>query len=117
MENFVAFLRDNWKFLLEILVPLVSLVVLCFVRKVKVNIPDVLLTELMVNIPLWIVDAEKDIGAGNGDMKMKYVFKKAIDYLCTNLGLTTADAIRVYGHQVVQSIENILETPQKKGDQ
>lgn len=117
MENFVAFLRDNWKFLLEIFVPLVSLVILCFVRKTKVNIPGSVISELFVQVPGWILQAESDIGSGKGQEKLKYVFAKCVDFLSDSMDLSTSDIIKFYGESIVAFIEDVLNTPQKKGDQ
>ena len=114
MENFIAFLRDNWKFLVEISIPLVSLIVLCFVKKTKINIPESVQTILCEQIPLWIIDAEAEFGAGNGEKKLKAVFTKAIGYLVSQLGLSSEQVIKVYGDFIVDFIEDVLSTPSKK---
>ena len=114
MENFVAFLRDNWKFLVEVSIPLVSLIVLCFVKKTKINIPESVQTLLCTQIPLWIVDAEAEFGSGHGQEKLKEVFTKAVTFLVNELGISSSEVMRCYGDCIVNFIEDILSTPSKK---
>lgn len=114
MENFVAFLRDNWKFLVEIFIPLVSLIILCFVKKTKINIPESVQSLLCTQIPLWIMDAEAEFGAGNGEKKLKEVFTKAVAFLVKELGVSSSEVIRCSGDWIVAFIEDILSTPSKK---
>ncbi len=116
MEEFVVFLRDNWKFLVEILLLVIS-VIICLVKRTKINIPGSVISDLLIKIPSWINEAEQEIGVGKGQEKLKYVFSKAVDFLHEVMDLSTADIIRYYGENLICSIEDILSTPQKKGDQ
>ena len=117
MDSFVAFLRDNWKFLVEISIPLVSLVVLCFVKKTKINMNPSIWCSVAEYLPKWISDAESQFGSGNGKEKLKYVLKIAINYLSCRLGVDEKDCLSRFGDDLVNQIEAILEAPQKKGDQ
>lgn len=118
MEAAIEFLRENWKFLVEILVPILSmLILLIFKKRAKINIPDATLSGMFAALPLWIQDAETTIGAGKGDQKLKFVLTQAVNYLAKALGVSTGEILRCYGSQLLIDIENILATPQKKGDQ
>ena len=117
MENFLIFLRDNWKFLVEVSIPLVSLIVLCFVKKTKITLnPNVwcLVNELL---PKWIQAAEDEFGAGHGNDKLKFVLKTAVSFIAARIGLDEKSCLDRFGNDLVNKIECILETPQKKGDQ
>lgn len=116
MEGFVVFLRDNWKFIVEILLLVIS-VIICLLKRTKINIPGSVVGDLLANIPGWINDAEDQIGSGKGQEKLKYVFSKCVEFLSKAMDLSTTDIIRCYGETLILNIESILSTPQKKGDQ
>lgn len=114
MENILIFLRDNWKFLVEILVPLVSLVILCLVRKTKINIPSGVVNVMWTMIPTWIKDAEIVFGAGHGDEKLKFVIKTACDFISNECGLSNKSICDIYANGIIEQVEAILSTPKKK---
>lgn len=114
MDGFIQFLRDNWKFLLEISIPLISFIVLLIAKRVKVNIPTATITSVLCQLPLWINEAES-LGV-SGKEKLEYVFTKAVNVIVNETGLSYGIVCRAYGNELIADIEKILSTPQKKGD-
>lgn len=121
MEVVIEFLRENWKFLVEIFVPILTLLLLLiFKKKANITIPDVVFAGMLRGLPIWIDDAEELIGAGNGEKKLAYVLKTAVNYLAKEVGCSSKDILRLCGEQIIQDIENIMSSTKshkEKGDQ
>lgn len=117
MEAFVEFLRENWRFLVELLCLVLSIILLLLKKKNKVVISSSVISDVLVNLPAYIEHAEEKYGSGHGNEKLKFVMSEAIKFLEIETGLSTADILRSYGETLILNIENILSTPQKKGDQ
>lgn len=112
---FLNFLRDNWKVILEVLLLVISFMIIVFRKKTKIIIPDSVLSELYANLPNWIDQAEELVGPGKGDRKLQEVLKKALYFLCNEIGIAMADIPASLSSHIIEQIEAILSTPQKKG--
>lgn len=113
---FLDFLRDNWKVLVEVLLLVISLLIIVFRKKTKINIPESLIVELYNLIPCWINRAEQEIGAGSGDLKFQYVLKCATLFICNQLGFSVSDIPQKLILSITSQIEDVLSTPHKKGE-
>lgn len=111
MDCLIDFLRRNWKWLLPCICTFVSFIVLLFKKKVKIK--DVFSMVLM-KLPSFINLAEE--AASSGEEKFSFVFTACLSLLCDALGCSMAEAESKYGALVTNAIEEILSTPQKKGE-
>ena len=110
------FFLENWKFLLEILLLVISTVIVIVKKtaKVKVRVPESALASMLGNIPVWIVDAENQFGSGNGDKKFSYVYNKAVLYLAEKVGVPVNYLPSTLFLSIKDFIEAVLAAPQKK---
>lgn len=113
---FLDFLRDNWKILAEVILLVISLLIIVFRKKTKINIPESTVIDLYSLLPDWINQAEKEIGAGSGDLKLQYVLKCATLFICNQLGISVSDIPQKLILSVTSQIEDVLSTPHKKGE-
>lgn len=111
MEKILPFILENWRFLLEILLSVVLLLIAIFKKKVKVNIPD----NVWIMLPGFIKEAEEEFGPGTGTQKLQFVIKKVLQYINVNTGISLSTLNNLVP-QIVEQIEEILKTPTKKGD-
>lgn len=121
MEAVIEFLRENWKFLVEIFAPILAmLILLIFKKRANITIPDSVMSDLLRALPKFIDDAEEAIGCGNGEKKLALVLKASVDYLAEMLGCSSKDILRLRGEQIIQDVENIMSSTKshrEKGDQ
>lgn len=108
------FILENWKFLLEILLLIVSTLIVIFKRKVKIKVPESDLANMLSNIPVWIIDAENTFGAGHGEQKFSYVYNKAVNYLIEKLNCTVGCLPGALLLTIKDFIEEVLAAPTKK---
>lgn len=114
MEQFIAFLKENYRLLIECSAILVSVLILVF-KKTKVNVLDESsLNCVIANLPRLIQVAERNYGAGHGSEKFKFVLKEAVHLLAGYSGLSEKSVLSAYGDTLSQQIEEILKAPQKK---
>lgn len=108
MEDLVSFLIDNWKFLVYVVLLLVS-VILAIVRRTIVNvIPESVVLELSDSIIMYVNEAEKLFPeAGSGKRKLMYVVERCKDF-CKETKVSISSDF------VFALVEKILSTPQKK---
>lgn len=111
MDIVIEFLKDNWRFVAEIVLTVIVLLVSLLRKKVKFNADG--LNKVIGLLPGLINEAEKVYGSGNGDIKFKFVFAHAF----TELQKYYPDEV-IKAHNfslvLVSAIENILSTPKKK---
>lgn len=112
---FLNFLRDNWKVILEVLLLVISFMIIVFRKKTKVIIPESVTSKLFCNLPVWIDQVEELIGPGKGDKKLQEVLKKALYFVCNETGIAMAELPASFSSYIIEQIESILSTPQKKG--
>lgn len=111
------FFLENWKFLLEILLLVVSTIIVIVKKVAKVKVPESDLANMLSNIPGWIVEAEKEFGSGNGDKKFSYVYNKAVLYLSEKVGVPVNYLPSTLFLSIRDFIEEVLAAPQKKKEE
>lgn len=110
MKEFTTFLVENWRFLVESLLTVVSIFLVIFLRKkIKVSTTGTLYDEILV----LIKEAESKYGAGHGEEKLSYVLT-SLAYRLVDLGFSK-DLIGDLLPRYALVVEDILSTPQKKG--
>lgn len=115
MNYFVDFLRENWKFVLAMLLALVELIFIFIKRKPK-SIDDfkLALSEALSNIPELVISRERP---GQGELKKLEVEVCAQKYIERRLGrgLSTQECL-LTKNAIGEKIETVLSTPTKKGE-
>lgn len=114
MKQVLEFIFENYQFFLTIFVILVSLFVNLFRKKVQVS--DDTLGRVITILPFLICEVEKSMTAEKcGTSKKARVMDLALDVYknLTGVDLTYDSFIAT---KISDAIEDILATPQKKGD-
>lgn len=123
MQEISKFIVGNWKLILDIVL-LGASVAFFIVKKKPVNVEvvDNIKSLILMLLPKLINAAEygnrlsqKNGVCGYCDDKKQFVVTSVITYLIDELGLTE-DAAFKYADFINKSIEDILSTPQKKGE-
>ena len=113
MNYFIDFLRENWKFVLTLVLCLVEIVFIFVKRKPK-SIDDfkLCLNEVLATVPELVISRERP---GEGDLKKSEVEISAKKLLERRLGrgLTVKECLLVKS-LVDEKIETVLSTPTKK---
>lgn len=109
----IDFLRENWKLILEAVV-LIASVILLIVKKKPVKVLEGVINLLNRYVVSAINEAEAT--GLKGSDKKKYCHDILIGFAAASLGFDQERTNRLYGEYVDVLIENILSTPQKKGD-
>lgn len=104
------FIKENWMFILEIAVLLVS-VIMFIVRKKPVKVVDTLKEVIVRLLPALICLAENQEGLKGSD-KLKFVLDE-LKKVLTDLGYD-GDVQAQYLPFAAEQVEVILSTPQKK---
>lgn len=105
------FFLENWKFLLEVLLLVVSTLIIIFKKRSKVILDR---DDVLIDLPSIINEAEEKFGAGNGEEKLQFVVRKWTDYICSSRGCTVKEIPDSLFNFVISTIEEILSTPTKK---
>ena len=108
------FLVENWKFLVEILLVVLSIIIVLVKKKASIVIPISLFDDLYRLIPEWIIAAEDEVGPGNGDKKLSIVLKKALLYVSKQMDVAISDIPASFSDCIIAFVEDILSTPTKK---
>lgn len=111
IEVIFNFIVENWKVILFLILLLID-VIIDFIRGSKMQ-TSVLLA-LVTKLPEFILEAEKT--GASGTVKYTKVFGLAVDYLASLTGLSTSKVCAKYSKFIDGEIENILSTPEKKGN-
>ena len=113
MNYFIDFLRENWKFVLTLVLCLVEIVFIFVKRKPK-SIDDfkLCLNEVLAAVPELVIYRERP---GEGELKKSEVEISAKKLLerCLGRGLTVKECLLVKS-LVDEKIETVLSTPTKK---
>lgn len=110
MKEFLEFILDHKIELIELVIALASLLILILRKKVKIQ--DVFAGYLLA-LPGFIREAENE--GASGEAKYRMVFSRSINYLMTVTGYSLEEVTKLYSAKIDESIEDILNTPQKKG--
>ncbi len=120
MQEISKFLVDNWKLILEVIL-LIFLVVLFIVKKKPLKVVDSVKTFVIHALPTFIKQAEdyKDVFEPSrklsGEEKMQMVLHDCYSLMVDELGIPKED-LCLYTSWLHDAIEDILTTPQKKGE-
>lgn len=110
----IEFLKTYWKLIVALI--LIALdVVLLVLKKRPLKVVNAVTSTISDILPSLINEAEAKYGQGNGDLKLELVIHLCKQYLISCLGLTLEEA-NTYTGLIKTAVENILSTPQKKGD-
>lgn len=109
MKEFIA---QNYLVMIEILLALISLVIV-ILKKTKLVSLDTPFEKLLEKLPGIIKNAE--VLSKEGKVKRSYVMSVSYAYLADLTGKPVEEISGMYCDRIIAAIENILETPQKKG--
>ena len=115
MKIILDFLKDNYELVILICCYLVNLLAI-FISIIKS--PKKLATyfvALLDKLPQLLCEAEK-IGFPSGESKKNFVIDLAINYLVCLTGWTPEKVSAIWSNQISLAIENMLSSPQKKGE-
>lgn len=107
------FIVQNWYYIALIFIAICNMILL-ICKKNKVVQEDTLFTKLLEILPVMIRRAE-DTGL-DGVNKLTFVIDTAMSWLADYTGKNTACIRATYQERVITAVENILSTPEKKGD-
>lgn len=113
MQDLFNFIKNNYSLIIEVVLLIASILILIFKKNLKLS--DSKYREILLKIPGLIVEAESMMPEGHGADKLKYVLNQVL----TTLEKTYGSWVFSDKHLIcltTQFIENILETPTKKGD-
>lgn len=109
MKEFLSFLQENWRFIAESLLTVLSIIlVIVFRKKIKLSSSGTMY-EILVDS---INKAEALYGDGHGDAKLSYVLTNVSSWLIGQ-GFTK-ECISDLLPGLADLVEKILSTPQKK---
>ena len=112
VEKIITFIVAHWRAIADVCAALFCLVVfLC--RKKPVKVIDTIYQELTKLILTGINEAEEDHGAGNGENKKLQVIELVKTWLSIKHPEVDAKTYLTFASAM---IEEILSTPQKKGE-
>ena len=110
-NQILQFIIDNWQFFGSILLSLITFIVLVCKKKTKVvDAINIVIQKLVVD---FVKLAEEKFGAGNGQTKHNFVFNGCVSYIREYFPEINPHD---YYSLINETIEDILSTPQKKGE-
>lgn len=115
MKDVIAFYNFNKEWidkLVYLLVSILVMVILSVLKKKPVKVVDTLKEKILSQLPLVMLEAEKKYGAGHGAEKLQFV----IDFFIWSFDKNGLTLGKTYIEFIKESVENILSTPQKKGE-
>lgn len=113
------FIKAYWREIIEVVAILISIVICC-IKKKPIKIVDSVKAQLIETLPTIInrVENYKDVFEPtrklSGDEKLRMALNICEAFLVDDLHIPEAD-LCIYRSWLVQHIEDILSTPQKKG--
>ena len=103
-------LIENWRFLVEIALMVISIIIV-ILKKAKVIKSDSAYSLVLEKLPSIIQTAENAFGQGNGDKKLSFVLELSFKLYES---LTGSMSREEFSLSVSPVIESILSTPKKK---
>ena len=105
MDSFVNFIQNYWQVILAVITVILEIVLLIIKKRPLTEILD---NSAYKDLIILIKDAEAMYGEKNGQKKLEYV----LTAFCNLKGINKDS----WNYESVKAlIENVLETPQKKG--
>lgn len=120
MQEFSKFLVDNWRIILDIVV-LISSIIFFILKKKPLKVVDSVKSIIIEALPTIInrVENYKDIFDPSrklsGEEKLQMVVHSCQSIMVDECGIKEED-LCFYTSNLIQWIEDILSTPQKKGE-
>lgn len=108
----VNFLLMYWRILVLVALIVINIII-SLVRKPKVL--NTIIDTINQYVPTAINEAERAIGEGNGASKLNYAINNVLNYLEFRFNIS-GYALERYKKYIAIEIENVLSTPQKKGE-
>lgn len=118
MDDVKKFILDNWILLVQVLFSFVVLVI-SLINVGKKNKSDIglYIKESILEFLPQVINGAENIGVLTGEDKKQQVIKLTLAYVQTLLRRTlTEDEYNIYSAFIGEKTEDILTTPQKKGD-
>ena len=120
MQEFISFLQENWRFLVELILLVISLIIVLVKPSAKIKVPESVIALAMASLPVYIQQAEDSIGSGNGLSKKEFVLNKVLEFISSKTGFSVAalSKLNYILDDFDSSIELILSCPvRKKGEE
>lgn len=115
MEKFIDWFVNNLPISIILVICVLSLVLIILILSKLCFKNSKALLSLLSQLPTFINDAEIK-GFTSGEGKLTYVLQCSLSYLMALTGKSAEAVSKKYLDLVKSYIENILSTPQKKGD-
>lgn len=118
MDDIKKFILDNWILLVQVLVSIIVLI-LGLINVGKKNKSDVglYIKESILEFLPQVINGAENIGVLTGEDKKQQVIKLTLIYIQKLLHRAlTQDEYNIYAAFIGEKIEDILTTPQKKGE-
>ena len=110
MKEILEFCGKNWS-LIVVVVSAVAEIIILFLRTKKDK--KLLICSVFDALPGFISEAEEL--KCSGEEKLQFVLVHALDLLESLTGQTRVRLSRAFGSLIIEEVEKILSTPQKKG--
>lgn len=115
-ETIKIFIVENWQFIGVFLIIICNFLLWLFRRKEKKTAFDVALENFLINVPFFVIQAEKKFGAGAGQSKFDYVVGQCFSKLQNELGRTlTYSEKKQVDREINYQVNAVLSAPVKKG--
>ena len=111
MQFVLDFLKEYYYLILLCLFVVILLLQL-LILLIKKKDPSII-SNISAILPSLVKDAEAAFGSGHGAEKLEYVFQMVRDYIANVYDRTDFSSYKSY---VKARVEEILSTPQKKGE-
>lgn len=111
VQKIIDFIISNWSYISVALVVIANMVIF-LIKKKPIKVVDSLKEMILQLLPGFIAGAEEIIGSKHGSQKMDMVIEAVESWFVKN-GFEFTPYYRDF---VKKCAENILSTPQKKGD-
>lgn len=108
------FLRDNWRFVVEVCLLVISTLVVILKKKATININSTELSAAVESVPKLIIEAETIFGPGSGEEKLYYVLDQVCSNLAQSRGISVKELPGSFIVNIKDFIEMVLSTPKKK---
>lgn len=107
------FFLQNYKYIIVGLCWLLNFIIL-LLKKNKLVVKDTIFENLLLMLPTLIKQAEES--GGTGSDKKALVLSYALNWLVSFTSKTFEEIKSLYADRVSRAVEEILSTPQKKGN-
>lgn len=114
MNDIIHILKNNWELIVSVLLFILSFI-LQLIKKKPVKVIDTVKQIILSYAPMAIRLAEQMYGLDHGDEKFKYAYQVICDAVGQIVGIQPRKVPDMYDAYIKDVIEDVLNTPQKKG--